>query len=77
MDSIPAASNSQPRKVSLEPRCLQLRNQEVSNMSVTLEPHEWRRPDDADVAPTVAANLDEIRHEKRRPLFPELAKVVG
>ena len=46
-------------------------------MSVTLEPHEWRRPDDADVAPTVAANLDEIRHEKRRPLFPELAKVVG
>lgn len=55
----------------------QLRNRDSSDIGVTTERHIRRRPEDADVTPTAAANPDEIRHEKRRPLFPELAKVVG
>jgi DNA-binding transcriptional ArsR family regulator len=55
----------------------QLQNRGPSDTGVTPERHIRRWPDDADVAPTATANPDQIRHEKRRPLFPELAKVVG
>lgn len=53
-------------------------NLEPRDMDVTPARHDWRWTDDAAVAPTTAAtNPGEIRYEKRRPLFPELAKVVG
>jgi Helix-turn-helix domain len=56
---------------------VQRRNRDPSDIGVTQDRHIRRWPDDADVTPTAVANPGEIRHEKRRPLFPELAKVVG
>ncbi|MBI2800113.1 MAG: helix-turn-helix domain-containing protein [Gammaproteobacteria bacterium] len=50
---------------------------EQSDIDVTRERHPRRSPADTLVARLTVANPDEIRHEKRRPLFPELAKVVG
>ena len=41
------------------------------------ERHPRRSPDDAHVAHLTELNPDEIRLDKRRPLFPELAKAIG